>query len=94
MACVYILYSKSLNSYYVGSCLDLDLRLTEHLNKKFPEGFTTKTNDWELYYSMLDLEYIQARKIEKHIKRMKSKKYIEDLKSYSELSEKLFSQYK
>jgi putative endonuclease len=43
---------------------------------------------------MLDLEYMQARKIENHIKRMKSKKYIKDLKSYSELSEKLFNQYK
>jgi putative endonuclease len=82
MACVYILYSRSLNRYYVGSCLDLDLRLTEHLNKKFTEGFTTKADDWELYYSMLDLEYMQARKIENHIKRMKSKKYIKDLKLF------------
>jgi putative endonuclease len=45
MAFVYILYSKSLNGYYVGSCLDLDLRLKEHLSKKFDGGFTSKASD-------------------------------------------------
>jgi putative endonuclease len=93
MAFVYILYSKSLNRYYVGSCLDLDLRLKDHLSKKFDNGFTTKASDWVLIYSISNLEYEQSRKIEAHIKKMKSKKYIEDLKKYIELSEKLVRQY-
>jgi len=89
MACVYILHSNSLDKYYVGSCLDLELRLKDHLSKKFTDGFTSKTNDWILYYSVSNLEYGQARKVEAHIKKMKSKKYIENLKKYPELSEKI-----
>jgi putative endonuclease len=92
MAFVYILYSKSLNRYYVGSCLDLDLRLKEHLSKKFDGGFTSKASDWLLFYTIPNLEY-EARKTEAHIKKMKSRKYIEDLKRYTELSEKLVRQY-
>jgi putative endonuclease len=83
MASVYILYSKKLNKYYIGSCLALEVRMAEHLNKKFADSFTSKADDWELFYSIIDLEYNQARKIEKHIKRMRSKKYIQDLKNLS-----------
>ena len=93
MAFVYILYSSSLNKYYVGSCLDLDLRLEAHLSKKFVDGFTAKANDWKLYYSIKNLEYKQARKVETHIKKMRSKKYIENLKKYPEISEKIIKQY-
>jgi putative endonuclease len=94
MANVYILYSKKLNKFYTGSCLDFEKRLTDHLAKKFIDGFSAKTNDWELFYIIKDLTYKQAREIEAHIKRMKSKKYIEELKKYSEISEKLIEKYK
>jgi putative endonuclease len=40
-----------------------------------------------------NLEYQQSRKIEKHIKRMKSKTFIENLKKYPELIEKLKRKY-
>ena len=57
-------------------------------------GYTSKADDWELFYSIDKLEYNQARKIEKHIKKMKSKKYIENLKAYNEMSIRLKSLYK
>ncbi len=80
MANVYILYSKTLNKFYTGSCLDFEKRFSEHLTKKFVDGFSAKTNDWVLFYIIRQLSYKQAREIEAHIKRMKSKKYIVELK--------------
>jgi len=89
MASVYILYSQTLNRFYTGSCKDLSYRVDQHLNKEFTESFTAVADDWELYFSIDNLEYKQARLIEEHIKRMKSKIYIQNLKKYPEIIEKL-----
>ena len=93
MASVYVLYSPSINQYYIGSCKELSERLAQHLSKEIPGAFTGKAKDWILYFSMNGLNYEQARQIEKHIKKMKSRKYIENLKKYPELSEKLIAKY-
>ena len=93
MAFVYILYSKKLDRFYVGSCLDLDARVKEHLNKKYL-GFTSNANDWELFVSISDLQYKQARKIEEYVKKMKSKTYIKNLKKYPELRNNLVDKCK
>ena len=93
MAVVYILYSKTLDKYYVGSCKDLTDRLNQHLDKEFQNAFTSKTQDWEIYYCIEDLVYLQARKIENHIKSMKSRKFIENLKKYPEIVLKLKSRF-
>ena len=47
----------------------------------------------ELYLSINDLEYKQVRAIESHIKRMKSKVYIENLLNYPIIIERLREQY-
>ncbi|HEY5408691.1 MAG TPA: GIY-YIG nuclease family protein [Ginsengibacter sp.] len=94
MADVYILYSKKLDKYYIGGCTNIIERLSEHLNKKYFDNYTAKADDWILYFSMENLEYNQARLIESHIKKMKSKKYIENLRRYEELSKKLIGLYK
>lgn len=91
MAIVYILYSPSFKKYYTGSCRNLTERMNEHLSKYFPDAYTSITIDWVVYLIFENLSYLQARKIGSHIKRMKSKKYIENLKKYSELREKLIN---
>ena len=93
MATVYILYAKSINKYYIGSCVNLEERLEEHRSKKYGDSFTTIANDWELFYSINDLEYKQARNIENHIKKMKSRVYIENLKEFEEIVTKLKIQF-
>jgi len=93
MATVYILYSQSLSKYYIGSCAEVTERLDQHLSNMFPGAFTTKANDWIIYFSLINLSYNQARRIESHIKNMKSKKYIENLKRYPELSQNLINLY-
>ncbi len=93
MASVYILSSKKLNKFYIGSCLDLEERLIEHRNKKFANSFTSVADDWELFLEISELEGSIARKIENHVKSMKSKKYIENLKKYPEMRSKLISNF-
>ncbi len=92
MATVYILYSKSLDSFYTGSCSDFTTRLEEH-NSHFRQAFTNKASDWECFWKLEQLEYQQARMIELHIKRMKSKSYIKNLALYPEMAERLQAKY-
>jgi len=77
----YILYSSTLNKYYVGSTTDMILRLADHNREK--EKFTKTGCPWELVYKeeFVDLKY--ARERERNIKKQKSGKYIESLMSSS-----------
>ncbi len=94
MAALYILFSEKLNKFYTGSCKDLQQRLQSHINKSFINAFTINSDDWTLYFSCNDLDYKQARNIESHIKKMKSKVYIENLAKYPEIIERLKEKYK
>ncbi|MSQ79757.1 MAG: GIY-YIG nuclease family protein [Flavobacteriaceae bacterium] len=93
MASVYILFSKDLDRFYTGSCNDLSYRIGQHLNKEFQTSFTSKVDDWVLFFFIDDLGYEQARSIELHIKRMKSKIYIENLRMYPTMVERLKRKY-
>lgn len=46
---VYILYSKDLDRYYIGSTSDIQPRLTKHLSEH--SGFTGKAKDWEIVWT-------------------------------------------
>ncbi|AYB31925.1 hypothetical protein D4L85_15730 [Chryseolinea soli] len=49
VASVYILYSEKLDKFYTGSCLDFQFRYQEHLDKVYPESFTSNSDDWQLF---------------------------------------------
>jgi len=73
----YIIYSESTDKYYIGHTHDLILRLQRH-----NEGWTRSTKagiPWKLIYSEKYQTKSGAMKREYEIKRMKSRKYIEDL---------------
>ncbi|WP_026209609.1 GIY-YIG nuclease family protein [Cytophaga aurantiaca] len=98
MASVYILFSDSLGKYYIGSCKDIDDRLQQHRLKVYNTSFTSKAEDWQVFLLIsvpiaIGMGYEQARKIEGHIKRMKSSVYIKNLKQYPEIIEKLIQIY-
>jgi len=93
MATVYILFSEKLNKHYIGSCKNLDERLVKHKEKEYINSFTSNTNDWKLCFQVQDLDYQQARKIESHIKSMKSKIYIQNLMKYPEMIIKLIGKF-
>jgi len=65
-------------------------RLQRHLEQYYGnQKFTSLAKDWELFLDIPCETNITARKIEEHIKKMKSKKYIQNLKKYPELIDKL-----
>jgi putative endonuclease len=76
---IYILYSPGADKYYVGHTDDVDRRLQEH-NELSDQSYTSKYRPWELKISLpIGVDRGLALKIEKHIKRQKSRIYIEDL---------------
>ncbi|TMI93477.1 MAG: GIY-YIG nuclease family protein [Bacteroidetes bacterium] len=78
----YILYSPSLDKYYVGSTTDIARRVQEHNRGK--DKFTRTGRPWTLVYREEFESLIEARGRERYIKRMKSRKFIEALIKASE----------
>ena len=72
---VYILYSQTMDQYYVGHTADLEARLFRHTNSG--SKATKKANDWKLMYREEHQTKTEAYKREIEIKKKKSRKYIE-----------------
>ena len=91
----YILYSKQLDRFYIGSTsLEVSQRLDHHLSDYYGNTkFTHKAKDWEVFLFIECKSIQQARSIEKHIKKMKSKKYIENLSNYPEMIQSLIDKF-
>ena len=90
---VYIIFSKNIDTYYIGQTEDFDTRLTEHNSGFFHNSFTSKANDWKLFHLIGCSSKTQAIKIEAHIKKMKSRKYIESIAKYPDIENKLKNLY-
>ena len=73
----YILFSKSIDKYYIGYTSDLLLRLTRH-NEGWGK-FSSRGIPWQLVYSEQFESKSEAIKRENAIKRKKSRIYIESL---------------
>jgi len=93
MYCVYVIYSKSIDSYYVGETIEVLERIEQHNTGFYDSAFTKQCKDWSLYYKIDCDNRKQARQIESHIKKMKSKVYIQNLKKYPEIVQKLKNKY-
>ncbi|MFM8741202.1 MAG: GIY-YIG nuclease family protein [Cytophagales bacterium] len=93
MYCVYILFSEKLNKHYVGSTGFIENRLAQHIEYPMKDSFTSKANDWKLMAKIECQSRDQGMRIEKHIKSMKSRNYIQNLCRYSEMTEKLRTRY-
>ena len=74
---VYILYSRTRDKYYIGSCEDVNKRLIKHNTNH--AGFTGKTGDWIIKYTEEYADKLTAFKRESQIKAWKSRKMIEKL---------------
>jgi len=75
---LYILYSQTLDRYYVGYTSDeLVQRLRRHLSNH--NGFTAKAKDWKVVYKEEFSDKSGAIKREKEIKNWKSKSKIKIL---------------
>ena len=90
---VYILHSVKLDKYYMGQTSNLEERIKFHNTGVFKNAYTSKAHDWVLVFFIPCTSKNQAIAIEKHIKRMKSHKYIMDLIKFPDISKRLIEQY-
>ena len=93
MSCVYILHSTKLNKFYIGFTTDFETRLNFHLNSDEQRKFTHNGKDWITFLIIECQSKTQALAIEKHIKKMKSKVYIQNLVLYPEMIDNLLEKY-
>ena len=72
---VYILYSQTIDQYYIGHTENIADRIFRHTNSGSKS--TKKANDWEVKYTEEFISRQEAMKRELSIKNKKSRKYIE-----------------
>ena len=77
MFIVYILYSKSIDRYYIGYTNDLQRRLTEH--NRIKGKYTDTGIPWEVVYTETFQSRLDAHRRELFIKKKKSKSFIIEL---------------
>jgi len=73
----YILYSKSLDRYYLGHTSDLKGRLRRHNTDH--KGYTGKAQDWQVVYTEPYNSKNQAYQRERQVKAWKSRSKIMEL---------------
>ena len=75
---VYIIYSKTLNRFYVGETTNIEDRLKGHVSNK--NKYTGKAKDWILVWNTELPDRKSALALEKKIKHRGIKRYLEDNK--------------
>ena len=71
----YIIYSTTIDKYYIGQCEDLEKRLSDHNNSR--STYTKKGKPWALKWSKQSATRSEAIAEERRIKKKKSRKYVE-----------------
>ncbi len=76
---IYILYSPSADKYYVGQTDDVSRRLIEH-NELSADSYTSRNRPWRLKTKFeVGMDRGLVIKVEKHIKKQKSRAYIKSI---------------
>ena len=89
MAC-YIIYSTSLDRFYTAITQEsMENRLEIHNKSGYGDHYTSQSSDWEIFLIIPCISVSLSIKIVRHIKKMKSKLYIQNLKKYPERVEKI-----
>ena len=89
---VYILYSPSSDIYYVGESDNVTVRMNFH-NLLNPHSFTSKHRPWSLKKTIPVSSRSIARKIERYIKKRKSRKFIISLINNDIAVQKLITKF-
>jgi putative endonuclease len=74
---IYIIYSKKLDRYYIGTTDKVEVRLREHNSGFYNDSYTVKGIPWELNLNFECESSEKAYKLEKFLKRMKSRVFLE-----------------
>jgi putative endonuclease len=73
----YIIYSKLLDKFYIGSTNNPERRLWEHNSRL--STYTKQTSDWTKVFSKGFLTRSEAIKFEKYLKSLKNCKVLTDI---------------
>ena len=76
---IYIIYTPTFDKYYVGESIDPTERVLQHNKGLYKGASTSYATDWMLKLTLSVATKEEALKIERFIKSMKSKKFIEKL---------------
>ena len=76
---VYIIHSEKVNKYYVGETDNIELRLSKHNNHLYQYSYTKIAEDWKVVLLFKCISREQAIRLEKFIKSMKSKVFIQKI---------------
>jgi putative endonuclease len=87
----YIIHSDSLDRYYIGQTDDFANRILMHNSGFSP--YTSSANDWQPFLLIPCRDKSISTRIERHIKAMKSRAFIENLARYPELVAKLIERF-
>ncbi|WP_211324105.1 GIY-YIG nuclease family protein [Echinicola strongylocentroti] len=90
---VYIIYSQKIDRFYIGYTENLTKRLEQHNHHTFKDAFTNRAADWQFFYTIECSGEKQATGIEGHLKKCKSRTYLDNLRKYPEISNKLKMRY-
>ena len=73
MYCVYVIYSESVNKYYIGQTSNLTRRIEEHNTRN--DRYTSNKGPWKLMYFEEFESRSEAMKREKFFKTGKGREY-------------------
>ena len=76
---LYILYSKSTTKYYIGETHNIEERILKHNQHSYSGSYTKIANDWEIVLLFNSSNKEEATFLEKFIKKMKSRIFIEKI---------------
>ncbi len=77
MFTVYILFSSTVDKYYVGfTSQSIEARLRRHLSAH--KGFTARAKDWEVVFTETVSTKSDATALEKQIKNRGAKRFLAD----------------
>ena len=85
---VYIIFSLQANRFYVGESAFPDGRLIEHNTGKYSGASTKMSSDWECKLLIKCKNRSEALIVERYIKKMKSRQFINSLINDSEFRRK------
>ena len=91
---LYIIYSPKVNKFYVGETDNMALRLLKHNNHSYEGSFTKIAEDWEVVLSFECSSKSQSLSLEKFIKRMKSKIFIQKIIENPKILDEIISKNK
>ena len=91
---LYIIFSEKTDKFYIGETHDIESRIKKHKAHSYENSFTKIADDWKLSLSFECQNRKEALFLEKFIKRIKSKKFIERIVENPEILKDILSKNK